>query len=103
MTHSVANQIVGLTGIINAEVFAVDRELGIDGNTICRNLNIGREDDRFLYAVQIKIAGDRMRRAIAVSMWFNLSRNKSRFRIFSHVKEIRRLKMAGQLIVVGRD
>src|ERR1700741_258417 len=69
--HSVADQIIGFAGIIDAKVFAIDRELGVRGNTVRGELNRRRKADRFLYAVKIEIAGDGVRRAIG-RVWFDL-------------------------------
>src|SRR5436190_10590222 len=96
---SVLDQVISFARIDEAKVLSVDREVGVDGNVCRTDLNCRRKTDGLLDAVNVKVSGNRMRRAICRA-GLDLRRNEVRFGIFRNVKEIRRLQVLRQIGLV---
>lgn len=66
--YFVSNQIIGHSGIVDAEVFAIDRKRTLDIDSPGAHGDRRGKRNRFCYPMELQVTGDGMRGAL-VSPW----------------------------------
>ena len=90
------DQVVGDAGVDDAEVFAVDGKLGVNGKRVGGDGNRGRKGDSTSHTVELEIAGHRVRRSVR-SARFDRSRGEARLGKFLSIEQIGGQQMVGEL------
>ena len=96
--HFVTDEVIRFSRIHNAEILAVDVELGVDLHGVARLANGCREADVLGLAVKGEISRDGVS---GVRLLFDAGDIEFGFREFLDVEEVRALEVAGEFFVVG--
>ena len=102
MNNLIPDQIVGLTGINDPEILAIDNKLALDPDLIGINRDLRRKGDRFRHSAKRETTHHSVVSGPFCAVGRDLSRGKRCRRKFFNIEEITGLKMFCQPVGIGK-